>query len=81
MIIFSKHSGILTPPQVTSTYFYNCFHPQEMVNLLLTGCAVSNVFDGNLDLDSGGSSKVASLCPIPSRVGSLTITFAASTYH
>ena len=31
---------------------------QEMVNLLLTGHAVSNVFDGNVSLDSGATSKV-----------------------
>ena len=31
---------------------------QEMVNLLLTGRAVSNVFDGDVELDSGGENKV-----------------------
>ncbi len=29
------------------------------MNLLLTGFAVSNVFDGVLDLDSGGSKTVS----------------------
>ena len=32
---------------------------QELVNLCLTGKAVSNVFDGNMELDSGGDEKVA----------------------
>ena len=31
---------------------------QELVNLLLTGKSVSNVFDKTIALDSGGSSKV-----------------------
>ena len=35
-----------------------CF--QELVNLCLTGNAVSNVFDGIMELDSGGTSKVRS---------------------
>jgi len=30
---------------------------QELVNLCLTGKAVSNVFDGNMELDSGGDEK------------------------
>ena len=29
-----------------------------MINLLLSGVAVSNVFDGQIELDSGGSKKV-----------------------
>ena len=28
------------------------------MNLLLTGVAVSNVFDGNVELDSGGTTTV-----------------------
>ena len=31
---------------------------KEMVNLILTGKATSNVFDGVMDLDSGGATKV-----------------------
>ena len=32
------------------------------MNLLLTGVAVSNVFDGNVELDSGGTTTVRRLC-------------------
>lgn len=42
----SKHPAAFSPPL------------QEMVNLLLTGVAVSNVFDGNVELDSGGTTTV-----------------------
>ena len=31
---------------------------QELVNLLVTGRAVSNVFNGTVQLDSGGDTKV-----------------------
>ena len=31
---------------------------KELVNLCLSGKAVSNVFDGNMELDSGGDMKV-----------------------
>lgn len=34
------------------------FSPQELVNLILTGRAVSNVFDDTITLDSGASQKV-----------------------
>lgn len=36
---------------------------QEMVNLLLTGKAVSNVFDGVVELTSNGAEKVRKLTP------------------
>ena len=32
--------------------------PQELVNLLLSGVAVSNVFNGVMELDSGGAENV-----------------------
>ena len=57
-------------PACIYTVLYLYTHPQDIVNLLMTGLAVSNVFDGNLDLDSGGSSKVGSLIPIPLSVES-----------
>jgi hypothetical protein len=38
---------------------------QELVNLLLTGNAVSNVFDGNLTLESGGTQKVTEISNTP----------------
>ena len=31
---------------------------QEMVNLIITGRASSNVFNGEIDLDTGGSKTV-----------------------
>ena len=37
---------------------------QELVNLLLTGHAVSNVFDGNVNLDSGTTQQVNTLSTI-----------------
>ena len=38
--------------------FFDFFLVKELVNLCLTGKAVSNVFDGNMELDSGGDEKV-----------------------
>ena len=34
---------------------------QEMVNLLITGKAVSNTFDNVMEVDTGGAEKVKSL--------------------
>ena len=48
------------------------------MNLLLTGLAVSNVFDGNLELDSGGSNRVGSLIPKGGKFHSHTVKSAAS---
>ena len=36
--------------------------PQELVNLLLCGVAVSNVFNGVMELDSGGAENVMCGC-------------------
>ena len=51
---------------------------QELVNLLLYGCAVSNVFDGTRKLgdDSGGSNDAVTLRGIPSTgpIGFLTLS-------
>lgn len=44
-----------------------------MVNLLLTGVAVSNVFDDNLELDSGGRVTVRELGQTGERESSLIV--------
>ena len=37
------------------------FPAKEIVNLIVTGKAVSNVFDGVMELDSGGTTKVCKI--------------------
>lgn len=37
---------------------------QELINLLLTGRAVSNVFDGDIQLDTGATQKVRQTRPV-----------------
>ena len=41
------------------TYVPYTSSSQELVNLLLTGVAVSNVFDGDMELSGKGSDKVS----------------------
>lgn len=36
----------------------HCYCTQEMVNLLLTGLAASNVFNGVIELGEGGTSTI-----------------------
>ena len=37
---------------------YYCYFFQEMVNLVITGKAMSNTFDNTLEIDTGGAKKV-----------------------
>ena len=46
------------------------------MNLLLTGVAVSNVFDGNVELDSGGTTTVRRLCLV-SEVNIVAVSYIA----
>ena len=45
--------------------YMHCILKQELVNLLLCGVAVSNVFDGSMELASGGSTNVSNTSPLP----------------